>query len=85
MAQREKVYAERNRGLQEVCQSHPDLYQHPSKGNAFWFDLNDHLAVCMHAKVRYMYVENMQILFINVVYVYLGRLLNMEKKHAFPF
>ena len=88
MAQREEVYAERNRRVQEVCQDHSELYQHPSKGKTFWFDLNDHLAICMHAKVRSSNQTDLALNAFKVapaINICLGWLLNMEKKHAYSF
>ena len=51
MAHREAIYAERNNRVQEVCKEYSNLYENPVRGKTFWFDLNDHLAICMHAKV----------------------------------
>ena len=51
MARREIIYAERNRRIQEVCKDYSDLYNFPSKGKSFWFDLRNNLSMCMHDKV----------------------------------
>ena len=52
MAHREAIYAERNNRVQEVCKEYSNVYENPVQGKTLWFDLNDHLAICMHAKVR---------------------------------
>ena len=52
IAKREDIYAKRNRRIKEVCNGYSDLYESPTQGKMFWFDLNNHLAICMHAKVK---------------------------------
>ena len=52
LAWREEIYAERNTRIQEVCKTYSDLYKSSTQGKRFWFDLNNHLAICMHAKVK---------------------------------
>ena len=57
MAQREIIYAERNKRIQEVCKYYSDLYRFPYKADimlrqdVFWYDMRNHLSMCMHAKV----------------------------------
>ena len=58
-AEREEIYRDRNRRIEDVCNNllkfsdrSPHLYKSPTQGNSFWFDLSHHLAVCMHPKVR---------------------------------
>ena len=55
MAQREIIYAERNRRIQEVCKSYSLPYNDDKRKllgeGVFWFDLRNHLSMCMHAKV----------------------------------
>ena len=52
LAMREEIYAMRNARIQEVCKGYSDMFDSPAKGKQFWFDLDDHLAICMHAKVK---------------------------------
>ena len=52
MAQRENIYAERNKRIQEVCRGVSDLYESPRMGREMWFDLRHHFAICMHPKAR---------------------------------
>ena len=65
-AEREEIYRDRNRRIEDVCNNllkfsdtRPHLYESPTQGNSFWFDLSNHLAVCMHPKVRISYEMNM--------------------------
>ena len=51
LAQREKIYAERNRRMEDVCKGHLNIHRSQSQGTSFWFDIPHHLAICMHAKV----------------------------------
>ena len=57
--EREKVFRERNRRIEDACNNllkfsdtGPHLYESPTQGKSFWFDLVHHLAFCMHPKVR---------------------------------
>ena len=51
MAKREEIYAQRNKRIQEVCKHYSNMYANPAKGGMFWFDVKNHLAICIHAKV----------------------------------
>ena len=50
--QREKLYSERNRRIEDVCNGHLNIHKSQSQGTSFWFDLPPHLTICMHAKVK---------------------------------
>ena len=56
--ERENIYRERNKRIEDVCKNllkyNPPLFKSSTQGKSFWFDLPHHLAVCMHPKVRYM-------------------------------
>ena len=51
-ARQEEIYAERNRRIKEVCQAYSDWYESPQPEKKFWLDTKNHLALCMHAKVK---------------------------------
>ena len=52
IAEREIIYAERNRRILEACKNYPSVLEPLAMGSGFLFDLKNHLAICMHAKVK---------------------------------
>ena len=52
MTDREEIYKDRNRRIEEVCKNYKNIYKRPQQGRLFFFDFPHNLAVCLHAKVR---------------------------------
>ena len=52
MVQREKIYDDRNKRVQEACQDYEDVKENQTPGKSFSFDLRNNLAICMNTKVR---------------------------------
>ena len=81
LAEREEIYAKRNTRIKEVCKGYSDLHESPTQGKMFWFDLNNHLAICTHAKVkRFTYASKR-----SLRDPLIGGVHNMEKKFTSSF
>ena len=52
IAQREEIYKDRNRRIEEVCNKYKTFYKSPAQGEFFLFDLSHNLAVCLNPKVE---------------------------------
>ena len=51
MVQREKIYDDRNKRVQEACLDYEDVKDNQTPGKSFSFDLRNNLAICMNPKV----------------------------------
>ena len=81
IAEREQIYGERTKRIEDVCKSIPHKHKRRNQGSSFWFDLTYNLAICMHSKV---WKELTTVNGFEIWSQSLGWVNNMEKLHGSP-